>query len=197
VWTTYPAVATIIEPRFLASLSREQIIDGLGEIIKLGLVKDRSILTLLKKVHVDTLVASTQLLPLLKKAIAAKAFYVKADPSEVGLRKILNAGHTIGHALELKYKIPHGRAVLIGLRKELSVCEELGLTPPAVRAQYEALLHSLGIHLEDNLAIDWQSVLHDKKVAGDHIVLPVIKKPGEAKLVSIKLASLKHHLVTS
>jgi len=194
IGTIYLPLATIVDTRFLQSLKQEQIIDGLGEIIKAGLIKDSTILLFLKSKRVTTLTRDSQLLMLVKKAVAVKLFYVRKDPSEHGIRKMLNAGHTIGHAIELKYKLTHGRAVLIGLWEELSFCESLGLTPPDVGVRYAELLKSLGIKFERHLSVDWGSLRHDKKVTGDMVDFPVVKKEGESKIVKIKLSALKAYL---
>jgi len=191
IGTVYQPLATIVDTRFLKSLAQEQIIDGLGEIIKTGLIKDPSILSFLKKEKVTTLAKNPRLLTLVKKSLAVKQFYVEKDPQEFGVRKMLNAGHTIGHAIELKNKLSHGRAVLIGLREELEMCESLGLTPRTVRKQVEDLLRSLGIQLETNLSIDLRSLKHDKKLAGNQITLPVIKKVGQSRLVKIQLSTVE------
>lgn len=190
----YAPLATVIDTRFLKSLSKEQLVDGLGEIIKAGLIKDASILSLLRKERLATLAESPGLESLVKKSIAVKQFYVKADPREHGLRQILNAGHTVGHAVELKYKLSHGKSVFFGLLKEISICESLRLTPHSIKKNLEALLHQLGIHVQANLSVNWKSLVHDKKVSNGVVILPVIEKEGKSKLLSIQLSTFKKYL---
>lgn len=194
VGTLYAPLTTVVDIRLLKTLSQEQVIDGLGEIIKAGFIKDPSILSLLKKEQISTLIKSHRLASIIKKTIAVKQFYISKDPYEQNIRKILNAGHTIGHAIELKYKISHGRAVLIGLSREFAVYEKLGLTPPSLRKYFEALLKQLGITLDFRLRIDWKSVLHDKKVIKNTIMLPVITRVGKSKLVEVNLKLLREIL---
>jgi len=190
----YPPLLTVVDERFLDSLSREQIIDGLGEIIKSGLIKDASILTLLKKHTVDDLIGSSDMTMIIKKTIAVKNYFTNKDFKDRESRQILNAGHTIGHAIELKYGISHGKAVIIGLLEELKLSEKLGLTPVSVRANLEALLKRLGITIDSQLKAEWKTVLHDKKVSGNAIDFPVIVKAGQAKIVRIKLGVVKKYL---
>src|ERR1035437_1659532 len=119
----YLPIATIIDTRLIKSLSKEQIVDGLGEIIKAGLIKDVSILNILNKYNIKTLVKSKGLSKIIDKSIKVKEFFVGNDFKDNKLRQILNVGHTFGHAIELKYKISHGRAVIIGMVKELAFTE--------------------------------------------------------------------------
>lgn len=166
-------LATVIDIRFLKSLSRDQLIDGLGAIKR-----------------------SSTLALLIKKSIAVKQFYIRKDPKEVYLRQILNAGHTVGHAIELKYKLSHGKAVLFGLLKELSACESLGFTPRSVRENLEILLNQLDIRIDKKLSVDLKSLYRDKKISNGTIMFPVIEKEGKAKLVPIKFSQVKKHLTS-
>jgi 3-dehydroquinate synthase len=187
----YLPIVTVIDARFLKSLSREQIIDGLGEIIKAGLIKDRSILFLLKKHTISTLVGSSDLLKIIKKTIAVKNYFIKNDFKDSGLRQILNVGHTFGHAIELKYKISHGLAVLTGIIKELEFTESQGFTSPLVRRNLLDLLSHLNIKINTKLRADWKTIGHDKKIVGDTIAFPVIEKEGKARILKLKMSMLK------
>jgi len=188
----YLTITTIIDTRFISSLSKEQIIDGLGEIIKAGLVKDVSILNMLKKYNIGTLVKSKDLLKIINKSIKVKEYFVSKDFKDNNARQILNFGHTIGHAIELKYKISHGRAVIIGMIKELAFTESLGLTKPSVSKNLLNLLKSLGINIDQNMKVDWKTIIRDKKIIGNQIIFPIIKKEGEAKLISLELRAFKN-----
>lgn len=187
----HPSMATVIDGAVIRSNGPEQIIDGLGEIIKAGLIRDKSILALLDKESVSTLRESKQLQKIIEKSIKVKYFYVSKDEKDKGIRQILNFGHTIGHAIELKYKISHGRAVLIGMVKELEIAEQLKLTKPSVRENLLRLYKKLGIEFKDEFKTDWEIVLKDKKLVGNEMVLPILSKEGVSKLVNIPLTKLK------
>ena len=187
----YLPIATIIDTRFIKSLSKEQIVDGLGEIIKAGLIKDVSILNILNKYNIKTLVKSKGLSKIIDKSIKVKEFFVGNDFKDNKLRQILNVGHTFGHAIELKYKISHGRAVIIGMVKELAFTETLGLTKQSVKINLLNLLKSLGIEINQNIKVDWKIIIHDKKVIGNKIILPVVEYEGKAKLVSLDMNLFK------
>ena len=191
VGTFHSPIAVIVEPKFIKTLLDEQIIDGLGEIIKYGFIKDKEILKLLKNKKLKDIKYNFKLLQnLIKRSIKIKNLYVLNDFKDKGIRQMLNFGHTIGHGLELKYGISHGRAVLYGMIKELEIGEKLGVTKVGSKDKLITLLENIGIKIENNLKPDWNVILRDKKIAGDQIVLPIIKSEGVSKLFKIKLTKL-------
>ncbi len=194
VGTFYPTIATVIDLRFLKTLKKEHIMDGLGEIIKAGFIKDPDILKLLRKETLESLIKSKKLKTIIKKSIAVKKFYETRDPFDRGLRQILNVGHTIGHAVELNNDLSHGRAVLIGMLKEFEICENLGLISPSVKSILIELLNNLGIILEKNAKINRAAILRDKKVTGNYLTLPVVEKVGTAKLLKINLSDILRNI---
>jgi len=111
--------AVFIEPEFLKTLSGRQIVSGFAEIIKHGLIYDEALFSSLKTIQPQEVNPE-----IIFRSIEIKNEVVSADPYEKGLRKILNFGHTIGHAIEsysLKHdKDPllHGEAIAIGF-----ICE--------------------------------------------------------------------------
>ena len=190
----YPANAIVIDHRFIKSLSKSQIVDGLGEIIKYGLIKDPSILALLAPETVRSIHKSPKLASIIEQSIRVKDFYTSSDFKEQKGRIVLNFGHTYGHAIELKYGVSHGYAVLIGMLAELQLGEKLGITPIFVRKNLLAFLDKLGIDVGGAFKFDARLLDHDKKVKGKAIVLPVIVREGQAKLVAISTRRLKELL---
>lgn len=181
----------VIDKRFIEKLSEKQVVDGLGEVIKAGFIKDPSILRLLEKEKVESIQKSKSLLQIIKKTIAVKNYYTQADFKENKIRQILNVGHTVGHAIELRYKIGHGLAVLYGMERELAITEKMGLTKKGTRDNFINLLKRLGIVLDKEMKPDWKTVLHDKKIVGDEIAFPVVAKEGVSTIKVIKLNNLK------
>ncbi len=190
----YLPLAIITDPRFLTSLSEEQIVDGLGEIIKAGFIKDRSILSLLKKHNINNLRRSPDLSKIIRKSITIKNYFTRKDFKDHESRQILNVGHTIGHSIEMKYKISHGKAVIIGMFQELLFTELLGLTKSLIRKNLEDLLDQLGIKINISMKADWEMIIHDKKVSGGKIDFPVVVKEGKVKLIKLNLKLLRKFL---
>jgi len=110
----------IISPLFLKTLEPRQINSGFAEVIKHGLISDAEYFRSLKK---PENYRNDQFLDLITRSIFIKNKVVEEDPREIGLRKILNFGHTIGHAIEsiyldLKENLLHGEAIAAGM-----ICE--------------------------------------------------------------------------
>jgi len=188
----YDPIAVIIDNRFLETLNEEQIIDGLAEVIKAGLIKDPTILEIIQSHSLPEL-KGKPIEEIITKAIKVKEYFIEKDPKDRDVRQILNFGHTVGHALELKYGLSHGKAVLMGMLKELELGEKLGETEPEVRDHLIKILDSLAISFNKNqLEADWGAILHDKKTLGGKVNLPVVKRLGEVRMIKISLDELKN-----
>lgn len=112
---------TVVDFDFLKTNDQRLLQEGFGEIVKYGL--------LCPSVY-DGLKNGDDLPALIKKCVAYKNFVVSADLFDELERKQLNLGHTFGHALESKYKLPHGQAVLNGLCLETLFALRLGVISP-------------------------------------------------------------------
>ena len=120
-------VETIICPPLLDTLSAEQLLSGYAEMLKTALLDGSDLFNALLQYDLDTMPIA-DLAPLIERCLAVKERIVLSDPHEQGLRKALNLGHTVGHALEeiqmgngksVNGKLLHGYAVLYGLIAEL------------------------------------------------------------------------------
>ena len=114
--------AVYVDPSFLSTLPKEQLRSGYAEIIKHGLIRDKEHWNYIKQRNFDEL---EDYVEFLEPSINIKNDVVTVDPTEKGLRKILNFGHTIGHAIETYAlsenetpKLFHGEAIAIGM-----ICE--------------------------------------------------------------------------
>lgn len=123
IGTFYPPQAIVADLKTLSTLPEAEMINGWAEILKIALIADPSILDLIDK--------PTALDEVIIRSAKAKIAIVEKDPLEKGMRRILNFGHTIGHALEtaLQYKISHGNAVAIGTLTESWLSHQLGYLP--------------------------------------------------------------------
>ncbi len=188
IGTIREADAIFIDSKFFKTLKREQIVDGLGEIIKYGCIKNVSILNLL-----DTTLKNIDII--IKKSVACKYYFTDKDLHEKNIRSILNVGHTFGHAIELKYKISHGLAVIIGMLKEFEMTEKLGLSEKGLKEKLLGILDKLEIKIDENkYKASLNSLVHDKKVKGNKIMFPIVKKPGLAYIKEIDLHLIKKNI---
>lgn len=136
VGSFWPPLAILIDPGFLKTLEKRELVSGLGEIIKMGFIHDKNILKLVDKLDPENL-PGDKLNQASAQSAAAKVNIVNQDMRESGQRKILNFGHTIGHAIEsisLETTNPmlHGEAVAIGMVAETKLAELEGLCEPGL-----------------------------------------------------------------
>ncbi|MEZ5014690.1 MAG: 3-dehydroquinate synthase [Chitinophagales bacterium] len=168
-------VAVILSAQFLKTLPAEHMRSGFAEMLKHGIIADATLWHQL--LQTDPL--HTDLLPWIRRSVAIKEEIVQADPTEKGLRKILNYGHSIGHAIETysllhdAHPLLHGEAIAIGMICEAWIAGTTGiLSLPEMEEIIDALFSIFEkYHFADN-AIDEipDNLKHDKKNAGGHLM---------------------------
>ncbi len=116
-----------VDPEFLHTLPRPELLNGLAEVLKAGFILDRELLTRVAAVRTKLFLDEAELTETIHRAVAIKAQVVSQDEREGDLRRILNFGHTLGHGLEQAshFRLPHGRAVAWGMVAALTLSEQL------------------------------------------------------------------------
>ncbi|WP_031544840.1 3-dehydroquinate synthase [Salinicoccus luteus] len=110
----YRPKAVIYDLTFLETLPNDEILSGFGEVFKHALLNsEESVRDLMAKTRQE--ISLDVMKPFIISGIETKMHHVLNDEKESGIRKYLNLGHTLGHAIEYKYKMPHGIAVVLGL----------------------------------------------------------------------------------
>ena len=170
--------AVIIDPFMLQTLPRREWIAGLAEVIKYGIIADETLFSFLEVSMPDLLKLDPQaVMRAVARSCEIKAEVVAADERESDRRRILNYGHTIGHALESLggYRgLIHGEAVGIGLVAEAELAVHLGFCGKDVSARIRRLVQAAG--LPDRLPPKtsfgalWRAMQHDKKVMGGTVI---------------------------
>lgn len=125
----YPAMSVIIDTDFLTMLPEEHYREGLAEIVKYALIASPELFSTLLHQRSSWLQRDPAFLgTLIYQSCTIKADIVQKDPWEKGLRRVLNFGHTIGHALEIasSHRLSHGSAVAIGMMMESRLSHLLG-----------------------------------------------------------------------
>ncbi len=141
----HPPVAVCADMRTLTTLAAREFISGLAEVYKAGVVGDASILATLRT-GVPTV--GPALAELLARAVRVKAALVELDLHDTGVRRALNYGHTIGHALETALgpdEIRHGEAVAIGMGVAAEIARARGAVDAAFVARQDADLEALAL----------------------------------------------------
>jgi len=176
IGTLYDPEAIVIDVSFLKTLPEKEWMNGLGEILKMGLIYDPSILALAEKNPKDQ--------ALVVRAVEGKIAIVEQDPKERGLRRILNFGHTIGHALETvsQYEIAHGEAVAIGSLAESYLSMRLGYLSKEEFDQIEKLYKRLPLQLPRLYAQEklLDAFRYDKKNINGQVRVVLIDRIGHA-----------------
>ncbi|MBI3802859.1 MAG: 3-dehydroquinate synthase [Nitrospirae bacterium] len=190
-----------VDPSTLASLPKREFIAGLAEVVKYGVIQDAGFFRYLESNAAAILKMNPEKLYFcIKKSAAAKARVVAADERESGLRKILNYGHTLGHAVETltgyrRYK--HGEAVAIGMASAAKLSYLLGMTTLPVVQRQIALLRAFNLPTELP-KLDPSSILevmeNDKKVAGGEIFFILPEKIGSVRIAPVDRKVLKAFL---
>lgn len=169
----YQPKKVIIDPEVLETLSRRQLMAGLAEAIKMAATNDAELFELIE----NSADLTADLPQIIYRALMIKKNVVEQDPRETGLRKVLNFGHTIGHAVESfnAGKLLHGECVALGMipmsgdnaaARIKSVLEKYGL-PSKIGQSAEELMPFLK---------------HDKKMASDGIAAVIVDEIGSFRL---------------
>ena len=141
-----PPVETLISSQWLKTLPAAQWLSGFGEMLKTGLISQPALWHQLLQYDLEVM-DSEALMPLIEQCVACKESIVAADPKETGPRKVLNFGHTFGHALEELSldAMPHGYAVVYGLIAELYLSvTNLGCPKEPLQQLTQLMLHYYG-----------------------------------------------------
>lgn len=171
----------LVDPGTLRTLPHRELVAGMAEVIKYGVIADETFFAYLEQ-HMDRLLKleAEPVDHVIARSCEIKASVVAQDERESDLRRILNYGHTIGHALESLggyRKLIHGEAVAIGMVQEADLARHLGRCAPDVVERQRALVRRTGLPdalPETTFARLWAAMQHDKKVVQGcvHCVLP-------------------------
>lgn len=143
--------AVVIDPLVLETLPAEHTRSGFAEIVKHGAVADAEyferVTSFIERWPIGGRTGLTELTPIIERSVEIKAEIVARDERESGLRKVLNFGHTIGHAIEAAtdYGVLHGEAVAMGLVTEARIAERLGVATNGTARVIERTCRAAGL----------------------------------------------------
>lgn len=187
----------VMDPEFLTTLPFKERLNGLAEVLKAGFIRDRELLERLGREGLKIFRHPEEILEVIYRAAGIKAAIVTADVREADLRRLLNFGHTLGHGLEAasSFRLPHGRAVALGMLMALRLSERLTGLPEEESRWGQQLLRNFG-YAEGLPNLDREAVLAaltlDKKRQEAGLVFVLLQRLGEAVIrenVSLALAS--------
>jgi len=183
IGTFYPPNEVIINTNYLTTLTRIDILSGIGEILKIHLIGGYDIAEIREKID------NHEWKSLIRSSLKIKSEYIEKDEFDYGIRKMLNYGHTFGHALESmsNYTIPHGIAVMIGIMASNHIAYSWGYLTDlyheinSILKNYipkEMLEKAKQLISSPNISY----FLQDKKAANRRIALIIMTSPGNMKL---------------
>lgn len=170
----------------LATLPRNELLAGFGEVVKYGFIADERILEIIEaNLEAATNTNSPEFREIVERCVAIKARVVGEDFKEAGLREILNYGHTLGHAIELneRYQWRHGAAISIGMVFVAELARLAGRLSDAVVDRHRSVLQSLGLpttYRASEFSKLMDAMQRDKKSRGGSmrfVVLDDLAKP--------------------
>lgn len=182
---------------FLDTLPVKEWINGFAEIIKHACIKDLLLFQMLERYTLHQIQSDKSLIAdLIEKNVAIKMGVVTADEFETGSRKLLNFGHTVGHAIENLHQLPHGHAVSIGMVAACNLSEKLsGLHFSDAQRVVKLLAH---YHLPVDIETDYEKVFNvlkmDKKREDSDMHFVMLNKIGVAEAKKVSLQYLQENL---
>ena len=184
VGSFYQPKGVLIDPDMLKSLPRRQILNGLAEAIKMSLTSDERLFELIEGEDFENNIED-----IITRSLLIKKTVVEADEREGGIRKILNFGHTLGHAIEADGKgiLYHGECVAIGMT---AVCSG------EVKARLVALLKKVGLpySYDENYDKAAELISHDKKCDGEQLSVVFVDKIGSYRIEKMDVDSFICHI---
>lgn len=179
-WRVYIDVNTLL------TLHEKEIREGLAEVIKYGVIRDDKLFSYLEE-NMDRIFSYDKeaLTHIIKRGCEIKGKVVELDERESNLRKILNFGHTVGHAVEnlSEYKITHGEAISIGMAAEGKLAVRMGLWKEGELKRLTALISKAGLptRMPDYMKVQdiTDTMKLDKKSRGGKIEMVLPRTMGE------------------
>jgi 3-dehydroquinate synthase len=173
----------ICDPAMLKTLPEQEYLSGLAELIKTAIIGDKELFELIEKSIDEILSRDSDLLTILvAKSVRFKGLVVSKDERETGLRRILNFGHTFGHAVEMMKNVKHGFAVASGMELATEFSFEKMYINQEEKERINKLLKRFKLIDRLDLKDDQMKklVLHDKKKTGTDIHFVFTQGIGKA-----------------
>lgn len=175
----YQPKRVLIDPEMLLTLDIRQVRAGLAEALKMAVTSDPELFAMFEH---DEYLSDIEMVIL--RSLLIKRGIVERDEKESGERKILNFGHTIGHAVESLSGLLHGECVALGM---LYMCSE------SVRERLFPIIDEMGLPTSHTYSADkiMEFILRDKKADGSTITITYADEIGNAKLIKMPIENIK------
>ncbi len=182
----------LCDPDTLKTLPAEVRADGFAEIIKYGVLGDEKLFSMLR----DS--SAPDMEEIIARCVQAKADIVTQDEHDNGLRKLLNYGHTAGHAIEAQsdFSVMHGHGVAMGMMIAARYAAARGLCPADLPEKQAEVIRMYGLPVDSPYppALLYESTTRDKKRMKNQIDIVIPKRIGECVLLRLNIEDLNDFL---
>lgn len=180
----YHPKLVLIDPEVLETLPKRYLVDGMGEVIKYGCIKEKELFERLR-VAGGFAGLKPQMAEIIYRCVDIKRAVVEADQFDVGERMLLNFGHTLAHAVEQYYhyeRESHGEAVAIGMYQITKLSEEAGLTKTGCADKIKEVLEMYGLPTACGIDMDelLPAISRDKKNLNHCLNVVILSAIGES-----------------
>ena len=188
----------ISDVAFLRTLPHRELHAGMGEVVKMAIIGDEELFNFIEEnisascyTNIDTMQR------IVLDSIRLKADIVDRDECEKGIRRVLNLGHTIAHAIEkCTHKLNHGEAVAVGLSKISHISNAMGILSNKDMQRIDDLLQKIGFSLEIPVPLSdvIREVRHDKKKSNNLLRIVLPERIGSCRIEEMPLGDVEHIL---
>jgi len=183
----------VCDPEMLHTLPEEDYLSGLAELIKTAVIGDRALFEIIEGRFDDIMLRDSGLLThLVASSVRFKGLVVSQDEKETGYRRILNFGHTFGHAVEMQKAVKHGFAVASGMEIAADWSFERGYINLEEKERINELLKRFKLIDNRNMTDNEMEklVVHDKKKTGTSIHFVFIQSIGKAIIEKVPVSEV-------
>lgn len=179
----------------LKTLPKAEWINGFAEIIKHACILNSEMFTYLQRHFIEDFQRDEALLSkLIEQNVLLKMTVVQEDEMEMNVRKLLNFGHTLGHAIENVYDLPHGHAVSIGMAFAAKVSADIYGFSNEVDVLNLLGKYHLPTHFDFNKETALANIQKDKKKSGNAISYVLLNKIGTASVKPLTIQEIEKYL---
>lgn len=183
----------ICDPDTLGTLPESVFTDGCAEVVKYGILSDPELFA-----HLEARGRDFELEYVLERCVSIKRDYVCADEFDNGLRRQLNLGHTLGHAVEASsnFELSHGSSVSIGLAVVSRAAAARGICSRECSGRIAALLEKLGLPVKTDAPMDalYTHMLSDKKRLGGTVNIIVPEEIGRCRVLPLSVEAARRFM---
>ncbi|SFE59588.1 3-dehydroquinate synthase [Peptostreptococcus sp. D1] len=191
VGTFYQPKLVVIDPDFLKSLNDRVFRDGMAEVIKYALIKNRTLFEILANNDIDSI--RNYIETVIAMCCNIKKNIIQNDEFDKGERMLLNFGHTLGHAIESYYsyeKYTHGEGVAIGMHRILELAVGQNMISKELLDSIDTVIKNYGLPVYDENILNeelLEFIKHDKKNIDGKIKIVLVDDIGKSKIMDVEM----------